>query len=122
MKATGIFFLCGHPSRAHVMSPVDGDVEMWALPLMERTRSGVQKLTAFWRGTEGDVFVQIHAARLKPGQALNLEIERVRPVMNELTAHITACSLAPDRWPKTSVDPLASTQAPTPHATSASAP
>lgn len=107
MKATGLFFLSGRPSLQHATSPEDGDVTLWALPLVERTRRGVQKVTAYWRGTEAALFVQIHAARLKPGQALNLELERVRPVMNELIANVTRCDLAPDRWPVTSIDPTA---------------
>lgn len=121
MKATGLFFLTGRPSLAHAMSPDEGDVILWQLPLVERTRRGVQKVTAYWRGTDAALFVQIHADRLKSGQALNLELERVRPVLNELTAHVTACSLAPDRWPVTSA-PLASQaqqQATNPHSASA---
>ncbi len=105
MKATGIFFLCGRPSLVRAVSPVDGEVREWCFPLLERTRRGVQKVTAYWRGTDAALFVQIHHQRLKPGQALTLELDRIRPVLNELTASVTSCALAPDRWPKTEIDP-----------------
>jgi len=107
MKATGLFFLCGRPSLARALSPTDGEVHVWMFPLIERTKRGVQKVTAYWRGADAALFVQIHAARLKPGQALTLELDRIRPVLNELTASVTSCALAPDRWPKTEVDPTA---------------
>jgi len=107
MKATGLFFLCGRPAVAHEHTPVGSDALVWIFPLVERTKRGVQKVTAYWRGSEADLFVHIHDARLKPGQALNLELDRVRPVLNELTASVTSCALAPDRWPKTEVDATA---------------
>lgn len=113
MKANGLFFLCGRPSLAHELSPAGGDTLVWMLPLVERTKRGVQKLTAYWRGSDAALFVQIHEARLKPGQALNLELDRVRPVLNELTATVTSCVLAPDRWPKTEIDPTATPQSAT---------
>jgi len=105
MKATGLFFLCGRPSIVHGLSPIDGEVKDWAFPVLERTRRGAQRLLVYWRGTDAALFVQIHAARLKRGQALTLELENVRPVLNELVATVTSCALAPDRWPKTEVDP-----------------
>ena len=110
MKATGLFFLCGRPSLVHSTSPSEGEVREWCFPLFERTKRGVQKVTAYWRGTDAALFVQIHSARLKSGQALTLEVDRVRPVLNELVVTVTSCSLAPDRWPKTEVDPTASPQ------------
>lgn len=104
MKGEGIFFLCGRPNRTREITTLDGDVQLWALPLVERTRRGVQRVTAYWRGAEADMFVQIHNARLKPGQALTLELNGIRPVLNELTASVTSCALAPDRWPAHEVD------------------
>jgi hypothetical protein len=107
MKATGLFFLCGRPCLVRGKSPADGDVHDWAFPLVERTKRGVQKVTAYWRGTDAAIFVQIHHERLKAGQALTLELDNVRPLMGELVVRVASCALAPDRWPRTEVDPTA---------------
>jgi len=109
MKATGLFFLTGRPSLVHMKSPAQGDVTAWGLPLIERTGKGTQHVRAFWLGTEGASFVQIHAARLKSGQALKVELDRVRPDSDGLWGYVTSCELAPDRWPKTEIDPTATT-------------
>lgn len=107
MKATGLFFLTGRPFLVHMQSPAQGDIVAWGLPLIERTGRGTQQVRAFWVGTEGALFVQIHAARLKRGQALKLELDRVRPDKDCLWGYVTSCDLAPDRWPKYVAEPTA---------------
>lgn len=106
MKATGLFFLSARPSLVRLRSPTDGDVHAWALPMVERTKRGTQHVLGYWRGTDAAVFVQVHHQRLKPGQALHLELERIAPHADGLLGFVVSCSLAPDRWPsKTEQDP-----------------
>jgi hypothetical protein len=107
MKATGLFFLTGRPSLVQLRSPDEGQVQGWAFPMLERTKRGTQHVLGLWKGTDAAIFVQVHHARLKAGLALNLELERITPAKDGLQGFITSCSLAPDRWPKTEVDPTA---------------
>jgi hypothetical protein len=100
MKASGLFFLSSRPYIVHAISPTDGEVRDWLLPLVERTdRGGVQKVVAHWRGVDAAKFVQEHAATLKAGQAISLEIDRIRPDTDCIRARVLSCTLAPDRWP-----------------------
>jgi hypothetical protein len=105
MKGTGLFFLTSRPSLVHLESPATGDEPAWLLPLLERTKRGTQHVRAFWRGPDAATFVRIHAARLKSGQALNVELERVTPDDDGLKGFVITCSLAPDRWPTYHVEP-----------------
>ncbi|WP_390342322.1 hypothetical protein ACFJIS_18895 [Variovorax boronicumulans] len=108
MNGAGMFFLTARPSLVHMTSPEQGDVTGWQFTLLERTkRGGTQALVAYWKGTEGALFVQAHAKRLVRGCALNLELERLRPHRSGdgLEGYITACSLAPERWPGYHVEP-----------------
>lgn len=117
MKANGLFFLTGRPALVHLQSPGQGDVTAWGLPLIERTGRGTQHVRAFWPGTDGALFVQIHAARLKRGQALQIELDRVRPDKDGLWGYVVKCDLAPDRWPKYAAEPdAAASQQPQPSA------
>ncbi|RYF58016.1 MAG: hypothetical protein EOO27_13820 [Comamonadaceae bacterium] len=100
MRSAGLFFLSGRPSLIRAASPVDGDVHDWAFPLIERTDRGVSKVVAYWRGTDAARFVQANAERLKAGQALRIEVDRIRVEKNELAATVLDCALAPDRWPR----------------------
>lgn len=108
MNATALFFLTSRPSLVHLHSPEGGDLMGWQFSLLERTkRGGVQSLSAYWKGQDGAFFVQTHAVRLVRGCALNLELERLRPHPSRdgLEGFITACSLAPERWPEYHVEP-----------------
>lgn len=106
MKATGLFFLTGRPFVVRLKGQ-GGDVQAWALPLLERTKLGSQRVVALWEGTAAATYVQIHDARLKRGQALNLELERITPRKDRdgLQAFVLSCALAPDRWPTYHVEP-----------------
>lgn len=108
MKGSGLFFLTSRPSLVRLHSPDSGDLHAWQFSLLERTkRGGVQPLMAYWKGNDGALFVQIHAARLVGGCALNVELERVRPHPSRdgLEGFITGCSFAPERWPSYHAEP-----------------
>lgn len=102
MNATGLFFLTARPALVLLTSPEGGATRRgWRFSTVERTKRGVQRVVAVWEGVEGAAFVEVHAKRLVKGCALNLQLERVRPAPDRdgLAAAISACSLAPERWP-----------------------
>lgn len=101
-----MFFLTGGVNRVRLRSPEEGEVLAWAFTLLERTKRGSQHVIAYWGGTEAETFVQVHRVRLKRGQALNLELDRIAPAPDGLRGHVLTCSLAPDRWPSHHVEPL----------------
>lgn len=103
MNATGLFFLTNRPFLVNVDSPTDGPCKDWAFPLYERTsRRGVQRVDAYWRGTDAARFVEQHAAALKRGQALTMTFSGVRSIGDRLVTKVASCELAPDRWPERS--------------------
>ncbi|MES2972408.1 MAG: hypothetical protein V4757_02320 [Pseudomonadota bacterium] len=51
--------------------------------------------SAAWIGPEAAKFYEEHAAELKPGRCVDLEIYHVRPVNAELRARVKSCALAP---------------------------
>ncbi len=108
MNASGLFFLTTRPSLVLLQSP-EGGVERraWRFNTLERIKRGVQEVHVFWEGTEGAAFVQANAKSLIKGCALNLCLERVRPLETRdgLRGFITSCSLAPERWPTYHAEP-----------------
>lgn len=106
MKASGLFFLTGRPSIVNTRDAAGVTRKEWLFPLCERDGGkGVYPITGVWLGTEAAMFVRTHAARLKAGQALNLEFSRVRPNGAVLICRMTSAALAPDRWPVTACNP-----------------
>lgn len=120
MNASGLFFLTSRPSLVLLRSPEGGtDRRAWQFKTLERTKRGVQEVHALWEGAEAAAFVQVHAKRLIAGCALNLCLERVRPLETRdgLRGFITSCALAPERWPSFHVEPrIDSPQQPRPMA------
>ncbi len=105
MKGIGLFFLTARPSVVHLGTPEAGSEPAWQFPLLERTKRGTQHVRAVWRGQDADLFVKTHHERLKRGQALNLELERIAPADDGLKGYVLSCSFAPDRWPTYHVEP-----------------
>ena len=116
MKTHGIFFLRGRPASTRFNSPTDGSVPGWAFLLGERhSQRGVQTLTAYWRGTQADQFIQANPG-LKAGDCLELELDRLHVADTEICGFITQCDLAPDRWPGRGSANTAQTNQPNAHA------
>lgn len=74
-----------------------GDLQL-VFPLLERRGSGVQQLTAIWKGPDAEIFYRQHGTAIKAGKALSFTFSRLFCHSNELHAIVYTCSLAPDRW------------------------
>ncbi len=100
MKTSGVFFLRGRPCSSLINSRSSEQVHGWLFSLGERTSSrGVASFTAIWPGPEADRFMKEHP-RLRAGDCLALDLDRLHATGNELRGFITRCELAPPRWPE----------------------
>lgn len=107
MNGSGLFFLTSKPGLVQLQM-ADGHLsDAWAFPLLERMRRGTQRVQAYWPKADpaAAAFMHAHAERLKRGQALTFELDRIRPADDGLQAHVLSCALAPDRWPSYAVEP-----------------
>jgi len=105
MIGRGMFFLTRKPGLVQLQGHDGQLVEAWAFSLLERTRRAQQRVLAYWPRADADAFVMAHHAQLESGQALNLELERVKPSGDGLLGFVLSCALAPDRWPAHSTAP-----------------
>jgi hypothetical protein len=74
-----------------------GELQL-VFPLLERRGSGVQQLTAIWKGADAEIFYRQHGSAIKAGKALAFTFSRLFCHSNELHAIVYTCCLAPDRW------------------------
>ena len=74
-----------------------GELQL-VFPLLERRGSGVQHVTAIWKGVDAQTFYRAHGSTIKAGKALSFTFSRLFCHNNELHAIVYTCSLAPDRW------------------------
>lgn len=94
MDAQGLFFL-----RAPVCTAMTADrTPVLLLALYEREGLELQRLVAVWGGADAQAFYAAHG-HIKAGTALRLQLRHLRCLHNEIHAHVTACALAPERWP-----------------------
>lgn len=107
MKATGVFYLTARPSLTNTVNADGVTRKEWLFPLCERIggAKGVALLTGFWPLADANDFVQAYAQRLRAGTALTIEFNRVRPDGDRLKCRMATCSLAPERWPVTEINP-----------------
>lgn len=95
MIASGLFFLRAYASHAIAR---DGQ-SVLLLPLCEREGLDRHCMVALWSGPEALAFFYAHGGQLKAGTALQLELRHLRVINNQIHAHVTACQIAPQRWP-----------------------
>ncbi len=107
MTGAGLFFLTGRPGSVQLQAADGQLIDAWAFPMLERIRRGTQRMVAYWPEADpaAAAFMRAHVDRLKRGQALHLQLDRIRPAADGLQALVTDCALAPDRWPTFAVEP-----------------
>lgn len=113
MNANGVFYLTGRPSLTNTCNAEGVTRKEWLFPLCERIggTKGVALLTGFWPSVDAAGFIEAHAQLLRAGTALKIEFNRVRPDGDRLKCRMATCSLAPERWPVTEINPTTTTSA-----------
>lgn len=97
MRATGLFFLRMRPYTAR--DPASGELVLM-LPVVEHEdrdgrRVTLNQMLAAWQGPLASAFWNLNLPDLKPGRALELEVDRMRWDGREWRASVTQCRLAP---------------------------
>ncbi len=100
MKAAGLFFLTQRVTQVQLNSATDGLVRGWRFDLVERLENKREnRVAALWRGADADRTAIALWEHLKPGCALEIELENLRARDGVLHGRIVRCALAPARWP-----------------------